>query len=87
MGKPGRRGEIRIRRNPDGKECDVIVAIGDHEMVVHLPDYGRAVQWAEMEAKAYKIAARPWQTNPGMPQSVASGRNVPEVRRISINHD
>jgi len=85
MVKPGRRGEIRIRRNPDGKECDVIVAIGDHEMVVHLPDYGRAVQWAEMEAKAYKITARPWETNPGM--RLASGRNVPEVRRISGNHD
>lgn len=58
MGKPERRGEVWIRRNPDGKKYDVIVAIGDHEMVVRLPDYSRAVKWAEMEAKAYRITAR-----------------------------
>jgi hypothetical protein len=55
MGRPERRGEVSIRRSPDGRKCDVIVAIGDHEMVVQLPDYNRAVRWAEMEAKAYGI--------------------------------
>ena len=57
MGKPERRGEVWIRRYPDGNKCDVIVAIGDHEMVVQLPDYSKAVKWARMEAKTYKIAA------------------------------
>ena len=57
MVKPERRGEVWIRRYPDGNKCDVIVAIGDHEMVVQLPDYSKAVKWAHMEAKAYKITA------------------------------
>jgi hypothetical protein len=38
-------------------ECDVIVTLRDREMVVAVPDYERVVRWAQMEAKAYKIAA------------------------------
>ena len=57
MGKPERREEVWIRQYPDGKDCDVIVTIGHHEMVVRLPDYSKAVKWAQMEAKAHKIAA------------------------------
>lgn len=39
MGKPERREEVWIHQYPDGKNCDVIVVIGQHEMVVRLPDY------------------------------------------------
>lgn len=52
------RGEISIRRHSNSSECDVIVAIHDREMVVRLPDYRKAVKWAQMEAKSYKIPVR-----------------------------
>jgi hypothetical protein len=37
MGKP--EGRVWIRQFSDGLECDVIVAIRGHEMVVQQPDY------------------------------------------------
>jgi hypothetical protein len=46
---------VSIRRHNSSSECDVIVAIRHREMVVRLPDYSRAVQWARMESKAYKL--------------------------------
>jgi hypothetical protein len=49
-------GTVQIRRYDGVVECDVIVKLGDREMVVAVPDYERAVRWARMEAKAYKIA-------------------------------
>jgi hypothetical protein len=49
------RGEVLIRRYSNSPECDVIVAIRDREMVVRVPDYKRAVTWAKMESKAYKL--------------------------------
>jgi hypothetical protein len=55
--KPNRQGTVQIRRYDGVKECDVIVTLRDREMVVAVPDYKRAVRWAQMEAKAYKIAA------------------------------
>ena len=51
-------GEVSIRRFSNGSECDVIVAIRNHEMVLRLPDYSKAVKWAQMEAKSYKIPVR-----------------------------
>jgi hypothetical protein len=48
--------EVSIRRYSNSSECDVIVAIRDREMVVRLPDYSRAVKWAQMESRAYKLA-------------------------------
>jgi hypothetical protein len=57
MVKLERWGEVRIRRHIDGSECDVIVAIGDREMVVQLPNYKLAVKWAQMESRAYKLPA------------------------------
>jgi hypothetical protein len=47
---------IRIQRHDEVLACDVIVTLGGREMVVVLPDYERALQWARMEAKANKIA-------------------------------
>jgi len=35
----------------------VIVAIRDREMVVRLPDYGRALKWAQMESRSYRLPA------------------------------
>jgi hypothetical protein len=58
MEKPARRGEVWIRQYSDGSKCDVIVSIGDDEMVLQLPDYGAAIKWAQMEAKSRKITAR-----------------------------
>jgi len=51
-------GEVSIHRYSNGSECDVIVAIRDREMVLRLPDYSKAVKWAQMEAKSYKIPVR-----------------------------
>lgn len=56
MDKPHRQGTIHIRRYDGVKECDVIVTLRDRELVVAVPDYERALRWAQMEAKAYKIA-------------------------------
>jgi hypothetical protein len=64
MGKPEHRGQIWIRRFSHGLECDVIVAIRGHEMVVQLPDYTQAVKWAQMESKSYKILATDFQKSP-----------------------
>jgi len=50
-----RRVEVSIRRHSNSSECDVIVAIRDREMVVRLPDYGRAVKWAQMESRSYRL--------------------------------
>ena len=50
-------GEVSIRRYGSVSECDVIVAIHGREMVVRLPDYSRAVKWAQMEARSYKLSA------------------------------
>ena len=52
-----RRVEVSIRRHSNSSECDVIVAIRDREMVVRLPDYGRAVKWAQMESRSYRLPA------------------------------
>jgi hypothetical protein len=51
------RSEISIHRYRNRSACDVIVAIGDREMVVRLPDYGQAIKWAQMEARSYKLSA------------------------------
>jgi hypothetical protein len=51
------RVEISIRRYSNSSECDVIVAIRHREMVVRLPDYGRAVKWAQMESRSYRLPA------------------------------
>jgi len=47
--------EVSIRRHSNSLECDVIVAIRHREMVVRLPDYSRAVKWAQMESRSYKL--------------------------------
>ena len=47
---------IEIRRYPGVAECDVVVSSSKRELVVTCPDYDRAVRWAEMECKSYKIA-------------------------------
>ena len=60
-----RWGEVRIRRHIDGSECDVIVAIGDREMVVQLPNYKLAVKWAQMESRANKLPAGFSEDHPG----------------------
>jgi len=50
-------GEVSIRRYSNSSVCDVIVAIRHREMVVRLPDYSRAVKWAQMESRAYRLPA------------------------------
>jgi hypothetical protein len=51
------RVEVSIRRHSNSSECDVIVAIRDREMVLRLPDYGRALKWAQMESRSYRLPA------------------------------
>ena len=65
MVKPERRGHAWIRQYSDDLKCDVIVAVGADEMVLQLPDYARAVKWAEMEAKSHKIPVRLSEADPG----------------------
>jgi hypothetical protein len=57
MEKFEHRGEVRIRRYNGCAECDVVVTFRAREMTLQLPDYDRAVKWAQMEAKTYGIAA------------------------------
>jgi hypothetical protein len=57
MEKADHWGEISIRQHSNSPECDVIVAIRDREMIVRLPDYRRAVKWAQMESRSYKLTA------------------------------
>ena len=57
MGKHDHPGEVRVRRYSNSAECDVVVTVGGREMILQLPDYSRAVKWAQIEAKTYKIAA------------------------------
>ena len=64
MGMPEHQGQVWIRRFSDGLECDVIVAIRGHEMVVQLPDYSQAVKWAQMESRSYKIPATDFRKSP-----------------------
>jgi hypothetical protein len=47
--------QVTIRRYPHSPICDVVVVVRDREMVLHLRDYRRAVQWARMECKSYRI--------------------------------
>ena len=54
----GSRIEVTIRRYSNSPECDVIVATRDREMVVRLPDHGRALKWAQMESRSYKLPTR-----------------------------
>jgi hypothetical protein len=51
-----RRAEVRVRRYSGCLECDVVVTVHGHEMVLQMPDYRRALNWAQMEAKSYSIA-------------------------------
>jgi hypothetical protein len=57
MEKDNGLGRVSIRQYENSSECDVIVAVRDREMVVRLPNYRLAVQWAEIESKSYKLLA------------------------------
>ncbi len=51
-----RRAEISIRHHSDRIECDVVVVVRGHEMVIGCPDYERAVKWARLECKSYRTS-------------------------------
>ncbi len=53
---PRRPVDIQIRRYPGMEECDVIITTPSREVVLTCPDYDRALRWAQMECKSYKIA-------------------------------
>ena len=48
--------EVQIRRYPGVDQCDVVVASRSRQLVVTCPDYERALRWAQMECKSYRIA-------------------------------
>jgi len=58
MENAANRVEVSIRRYSNSSECDVVVCFRDREMVVRLPDYVRALKWAEMESRSYRLPAR-----------------------------
>jgi hypothetical protein len=47
--------DVVVRRYSGVDECDVIVKSGQREMVVSCPDYERAVAWAQMECRSYRV--------------------------------
>ncbi len=47
--------DIQIRRYPGVAECDVVVAARGREIIITCPDYDRALRWAQMECKSYKV--------------------------------
>ena len=71
---------ISIRRHSNSSECDVIVAIRDREMVVRLPDYGRAVKWAQMESRSYRLPAGFAETGETLRSESAEREVVPVAR-------
>lgn len=48
--------EVRIRRNEDYPDCEVIVLVRGRQMVIKCANYNRAVQWAQLECRSYKIS-------------------------------
>ncbi len=51
----GATAEVRIQRQRGQPKCDVVVVVGRRQMVLTLPDYERALRWAQMECKTYRI--------------------------------
>ena len=47
--------DVQIRRYQGVLECDVVLVARGRELVVTCPDYDRALRWALMECKSYKI--------------------------------
>src|SRR5258708_5541714 len=74
------RVEISIRRHSNSSECDVIVAIRDREMVLRLPDYGRALKWAQMESRSYRLPAGFAETGETLRSENAEREVVPVAR-------
>jgi len=58
----------------------VIVAIRDREMVVRLPDYGRAVKWAQMESRSYRLPVGFAETGETLRSENAEREVVPVAR-------
>ncbi len=50
--------DVQIRRYQGVLECDVVVAANGRELVVTCPDYNRALRWALMECKSYRVTPR-----------------------------
>jgi len=48
--------EVRILRNGNYPECEVVVNVRGREMVIKCPNYDRAARWAQLECRSYKIA-------------------------------
>lgn len=47
---------VEIRRYDDGPDCDVVVTIGERQMVLPCPSYNAARRWAQIECKTYGIS-------------------------------
>lgn len=46
---------VEVRRYPGVLECDVVITARGREAVVTCPDHERALRWALMECKSYRI--------------------------------
>jgi hypothetical protein len=47
--------QVFIRRHTASEFCDVVVLVRGQEMVLRCPSYSRALKWARLECKSYKI--------------------------------
>ena len=47
--------QVFIRRHTASEICDVVVLVRGQEMVLRCPSYSRALKWARLECKSYKI--------------------------------
>lgn len=50
--------DVQIRRYAGVAECDVVVTSRNRELVLSCPDYERAVKWALIECKSYRVPPR-----------------------------
>jgi hypothetical protein len=47
--------EIRVRQRDDRAAWAVIISSRGREAIIELSDYDKAMKWAEMECRSYKV--------------------------------
>lgn len=52
---PRPNAAVHIRRYHDLPDCDVVVSVRGQRLIVTCPSYDKAVSWAKVECKSYRI--------------------------------
>ena len=52
-------GEVRVQRDSNSPEYNVIVTYRGREMSLRCRDYDQAMKWARIECKVYKLPEPP----------------------------